>query len=372
MRERPAGRPRGMVRAVAGWAAFLGVAACLAGCDRPPRERLAEAERAMIRAGRANGVTRAPEVCGAAQAALVHAEAEVRVQAKRSIFYRDYDEANLLTAEAHREAELCAMYAIAARERASLRAAAALDDLQAWIGRVSGLARHAPASAGLLDDILKAEISLGEGRGSFAREEYERAEGAVTRGRAQLTIAVAGLDAYFDEFLKNGQRGAWKRWVVETLAESRRRHQPIILVDKLRRQLLLIRGEDEIASYAVDLGAGGIAGKTRAGDDATPDGRYRVVEVRGPGQTHYYRALLLDYPNAEDRARFRRLQRAGHNPPGLAIGSLIEIHGHGGRGQDWTKGCVALDNEDMDDLMQWVEIGTPVTIVGAIPEGVLP
>lgn len=326
----------------------------------------------MTRASRADGVTRAPEICGAAQAALVHADAELRVQAKRSFYYRDYREANSLVARAHREAESCAMLAIAARDRAAERSKAALDDLQAWIGRASALARQAPASAGVLDEILKADMKLSEGRGNAMRGQYERAEEAAARGRGQIAMAISELDNFFDEFLKNGRRGSWKRWILETLADSHRRQVAVILVDKLRRQLLLVRGEDEIASYAVDLGAGGIGVKTRAGDDATPEGRYRVTEVRGPGQTHYYRALLIDYPNAEDRSRFRRLQRASHNPPGLDIGSLIEIHGHGGRGQDWTKGCVALENDDMDDLLKWVEVGTPVAIVGAIPEGVLP
>ena len=46
-------------------------------------------------------------------------------------------------------------------------------------------------------------------------------------------------------------------------------------------------------------------------------------------------------------------------------GGLIEIHGEGGRGEDWTRGCVALSNRDMDDLFRRVAVGTPVTIVGA-------
>jgi murein L,D-transpeptidase YafK len=112
--------------------------------------------------------------------------------------------------------------------------------------------------------------------------------------------------------------------------------------------------------------------KVRAGDDATPEGRYRITQVRGPNQTRYYRALMLDYPNAEDLARFRKLKRAGRVSRRDDVGSLIEIHGHGGRSQDWTKGCVALDNDDMDDLVPRVRVGTAVTIVGTIPEDLLP
>jgi murein L,D-transpeptidase YafK len=94
--------------------------------------------------------------------------------------------------------------------------------------------------------------------------------------------------------------------------------------------------------------------------------------VRAPGQTRYYRAFMLDYPNDEDRARFRRLQRSGRISSRQRIGSLIEIHGEGGRNADWTEGCVALYNHEMDALLPHVEVGTPVTIVGAIPDGTLP
>ena len=81
---------------------------------------------------------------------------------------------------------------------------------------------------------------------------------------------------------------------------------------------------------------------------------------------------MLDYPNADDVARFRRLKRSGRVARGDDVGSLIEIHGHGGRKRDWTKGCVALDNDDMDSLVPRVRVGTRVTIVGTIPEEVLP
>ena len=145
-----------------------------------------------------------------------------------------------------------------------------------------------------------------------------------------------------------------------------------MLVDKLRRELLLYRGQEEVATYPVDLGIGAMNSKLRAGDDATPEGRYTVTQVRGPSQTRYYRALMLDYPNAEDIARFKRDKRAGRVSRGDDIGSLIEIHGNGGRSQDWTKGCVALDNDDMDDLVPQVRVGTRVTIVGTIPDETLP
>jgi murein L,D-transpeptidase YafK len=88
------------------------------------------------------------------------------------------------------------------------------------------------------------------------------------------------------------------------------------------------------------------------------------VKKKDRGQSRYHRALLLDYPNAADRERFAAAKRRGEIPRGAGIGGLIEIHGEGGRGQNWTEGCVALSNRDMDDLFRRVGTGTRVTIVG--------
>ena len=73
---------------------------------------------------------------------------------------------------------------------------------------------------------------------------------------------------------------------------------------------------------------------------------------------------MLDYPNAEDRARYELGRRTGQVPLRAGIGSLIEIHGEGGQGRDWTNGCVALSNRDMDKVFARARVGTPVTIVG--------
>ena len=74
---------------------------------------------------------------------------------------------------------------------------------------------------------------------------------------------------------------------------------------------------------------------------------------------------MLNYPNQQDLEEFNRKVQSGALPAGAKIGELIEIHGDGGRGGNWTEGCVALKNNDMDVLFQHVDSGTPVTIIGS-------
>ena len=359
--------PRPAVMAVMSAAVLL-----LFACGRLSEDDLRAARQAMRRAAGAGGVTRAPAPCAAAQAALVRAEAEFSLQAKRSLWSRDVAEAGRLAREARQAAVTCAARAGFAQERARTRAARALQELQALIERAAVLERHVRDGSGAKSDILEARLILGEARSSFERGEHERAEETAAAGRRRVAAAVVGINRFLDAYLAGPRRSAWRRMVLQTLHDSRRENREVILVDKLRRLLIVMRGDDEVVVYPIDIGSAGLDDKTRAGDDATPEGRYRVTEVRGPGQTQYHRAFMLDYPNDEDRERFRGLQRSGKVSGTQSIGSLIEIHGEGGRNSDWTRGCVALHNDEIDELLSHVRVGTRVTIIGAIPDGTLP
>jgi murein L,D-transpeptidase YafK len=105
--------------------------------------------------------------------------------------------------------------------------------------------------------------------------------------------------------------------------------------------------------------------KIKSGDNATPEGIYNVQVKKERSNTKYYKALLLDYPNKEDQKTFNQLVRSGKIPKNSRIGGLIEIHGEGGRGINWTEGCIALDNKEMDVVYSQCNINTPVIIVGA-------
>ena len=249
------------------------------------------------------------------------------------------------------------------------------DERQRWL----------EVSAGLSEDIESARQELKEGAGLGRREaialqraifhaELAKREAAQNRfGKAaaagdiaRQSVAVihqasATLHSRFDD---RRLLGVWRSWVRETIAESKRANEAAIVIDKLNRRLELYHDGQKLATFSAELGANGLKRKLHAGDKATPEGRYRVTQVRMNGATKFYKALLISYPNADDLERFRSAQRAGQVPARAGIGSLIEIHGSGGQGQDWTDGCVALRNKDMDALFHHARVGMPVTIVG--------
>jgi len=222
----------------------------------------------------------------------------------------------------------------------------------AGLGRRDGIA--------LERAIFNAELAKREAAG----KRFGKAAAAADVARQSAAIihqASAALHSRFDD---RRLLGVWRSWVEQTIAESKRANEAAIIIDKLNRRLELYHDGLKLATFQAELGANGLKRKLHAGDKATPEGRYRVTQVRMNGATNFYKALLISYPNAEDLARFRDAQRTGQVPLRAGIGSLIEIHGSGGQGQDWTDGCVALRNKDMDALFQHARVGMPVTIVG--------
>ena len=158
----------------------------------------------------------------------------------------------------------------------------------------------------------------------------------------------------------------WQGWVEATAAESRRSGRSALVVDKLGHRLLFLTRGRVVRELPVELGTNGLAEKLVEGDRATPEGLYRVVDRKDGSRTAYHRALLLDYPNETDRLRYLEAAAAGRVPDDTGPGGLIEIHGRGGRSKDWTDGCVALPDREMEWVFERVDEGTPVTIVGTV------
>lgn len=134
-----------------------------------------------------------------------------------------------------------------------------------------------------------------------------------------------------------------------------------ILVRKAARELVLFRQGKVLKSYRIALGRNPVGPKRRQGDSRTPEGLY-TISGRNPGSA-FHRALRVSYPSAADRARARR--------EGVSPGGDIMIHGlPNGQGYigaahrltDWTDGCIAVTNQEIEEIWRLAPNGTPVLI----------
>ena len=143
----------------------------------------------------------------------------------------------------------------------------------------------------------------------------------------------------------------WAHWPMKALPAGTVADR--ILIEKAARRLTLFRGTTVVQSYAVSLGLAPVGAKEREGDQRTPEGHYRVTEHKVDSSFH--RALRVSYPEAGDVTR-----AAQH---GYAPGFDIMIHGlpndwgvlgRTHRFRDWTAGCIALTNAEIEEVFRVV------------------
>ena len=136
-----------------------------------------------------------------------------------------------------------------------------------------------------------------------------------------------------------------------------------IVVLKGERRLVLMNGESVLKIYRVALGRYPQGHKVQQGDAKTPEGTYTIDYRLDTGRSNFYRALHISYPNANDTARARSM--------GVDPGGQIMIHGLpnawsarqvGHPELDWTQGCIALTNREIDEIWRLVSDGITVEI----------
>jgi hypothetical protein len=155
-----------------------------------------------------------------------------------------------------------------------------------------------------------------------------------------------------------------------------------IRISKSEQTLFLYSGADLIARIPTDLGYNFFSDKERRGSMAepdhwrTPNGQFFIAQKNESSE--FYKALVLNYPNREDAERgmqeglitqeqYRAIVRADENysmpPMNTGLGGWIEIHGDGtGARRNWTQGCIAITNSQLDRIWELVDVGTPVLI----------
>ena len=134
-----------------------------------------------------------------------------------------------------------------------------------------------------------------------------------------------------------------------------------IIVQKKARTVELMHAGQVLKTYKIALGGEPVGPKTRQGDHRTPEGRY-VIDSRN-AHSQFHRSLHISYPNTADRERARKL--------GVPTGGDIYIHGlpngygfvgAAHRARDWTDGCIAVTDQEIEEIGKIVDNRTPVEI----------
>ncbi len=135
----------------------------------------------------------------------------------------------------------------------------------------------------------------------------------------------------------------------------------LVLVDKSEMKMYLLSEGRRLKEYHVVFGGNPEGHKQQEGDERTPEGKY-VLDYK-KSDSSFYKSIHISYPNEEDKAKAEKM--------GVSPGGFIMIHGQkNGFGWlswlmqrfNWTDGCIAVTNSEMDEIWQLVKVGTPIEI----------
>jgi len=158
-----------------------------------------------------------------------------------------------------------------------------------------------------------------------------------------------------------------------------------LLVLRSQHKLVVKKNGVTLRTFKVAFGSGGKKAKLREGDHTTPKGKYQINRVRDSGRFHVF--IHLNYPNKDDAKRALKNHSISHQeyrdivyaldtgrlpPQNTALGGDIGLHGIGLETKDkleihqiadWTQGCIAMRNHEIEELSRYIDVGTSITII---------
>ena len=185
-----------------------------------------------------------------------------------------------------------------------------------------------------------------------------------------MTLSILSVYAYqkYAQYIPTTDTAQFLPNLTVSEIQKIRQNSPIteVKVYKAERRVQLLHDEHIIRSYVMRLGFDPLGHKVQEGDGKTPEGRY-TLDWRNP-QSAFYKSLHISYPNEKDKRKADQL--------GVSAGGDVMIHGSATTVQvqklsslmqylpksDWTWGCIAVRNVDMDEIWKLVDDGTAIEI----------
>ncbi|MBW6459692.1 MAG: L,D-transpeptidase family protein [Bacteroidales bacterium] len=341
----------------------IGFTFLVAFSTKPPMEAIQQAQSGLSYAREVEAEKYAPRMMVSAERSWQLAMNEWKYQNERLIFVRNYEKLKTLAGTTNEQASLASEKALHIKDSLQSGLSNKLKTVGHKIDHFQVNYAHLPLNGTARQNYSNARLRYLESKQAYERGDYKQVGLNLDVASQLITKSVSEAHGFLSGYFKDLPK--WRRWADETIAWSKNKKAAVIIVDKFAHRCYVYHGGKLKREFDAELGPNWIGTKLYRGDKATPEGKYHVTKKKARRETKYYKALLINYPNDDDKTRYDTNVKNGTIAK-RGIGNLIEIHGDGGKGINWTDGCVALTNDDMDKLYEMVSVGTPVTIVGSL------
>ena len=329
----------------------------------PPSQEIEQARVAIAIARDHNSVIYSPKIFREARSYYDSAIISCRTENERFALLRDYEKTRTFAATAQKKAIEATTKTIARSKDLKNNLEREIKRLNAELASFEKIFSQMPLSQDIQKKHAKGKLLIKEALIDLEKERYVNGNVKISEANEYISssysVARKKLEEYFRSY------SDWQELAIGAITESRRTGSYAILIEKIPGRCYLYQGGKKKYTFEAEFGRNWMGDKKSRGDMATPEGKYVVTKKLSNSSTKYHKALMLNYPNKQDVEEFNARIKSGQIPSDARIGDLIEIHGEGGKGGNWTQGCVALKNSDIDLLYKYVSVGTPVTIIGS-------
>jgi hypothetical protein len=331
---------------------------------KPPLKEIKACLEALAKADRVSADIYSPEYYKAAETKYKAAMKEYKIQNADWFFLRHYDKVRELVLDATLKAQEAIVSSGTRKDDLKLNYLKETELLKKKLDNYHTVFIKLPLKVYVRKNYEFGKFALEEGLSAFGKGDFMLATKKLNEGKIKISLADNEVNALLKDYFSDYSK--WQNWVSRTIKLTAQNNTNAFIVDKIQHKGYLYNNGKLIKDFDVEFGKNWIGDKQYAGDRATPEGMYMVTRKKGSRDTKYYKALMINYPNEEDRSQFAERKRKGLLSRNSKLGGLIEIHGEGGKGSDWTVGCVALPNDRMDELYSRLSPGSPITIVGSM------
>ncbi len=330
----------------------------------PPIAELRAANEALMSAKQAEAQTYAPQIYKNTSKLYESAMTSWKAENEKFILNRDFTKARAFAIQATRKGAEAQKIATEKAHNIRKNTGSVLFELDSLKRNFERIYYPLPLSKSVRDNYKQSLFLMTEARLARERGDLPLAETKLEKARYLMVGSSKNAQKMLGDYFNSLNR--WRNEVKRAIDQSANMNTPLLVVNKMEHECLLYVGGVLKKRFDAEFGPNWIGDKMYRGDKATPEGTYRITQKKDQRRTIYHKALAINYPNDEDRVRFRENVNSGIFSKRLDIGGSIEIHGSGGRGFDWTKGCVALTDKDIDFVYNIVSENTPVVIVGSL------
>jgi ABC-type molybdate transport system substrate-binding protein len=330
--------------------------------NKPPLEEINLARESLALAKSKMAGRYANETLKEAESLYTWSMKEWKIQNGKFFVFRDYSLTRDLALKSINKSTNAGTEAKNVKTKLKNNLESELATLKKQITRFEKYYKNLALGRSTINAFNKGKTRFFEAQIEYKKNDFQQAAKLAKKASESVTLAEKSAHFKLLDFYKNYP--VWQK-NTQLAYNLSKKGQTVILIDKIQSSFIIIKGGKEYKSFPAEFGKSWMGDKLYAGDKATPEGVYKVLEKKSNAKTKYYKALLLNYPNSEDQQRFNRMVKSGEISRRTGIGGLIEIHGDGGKGVHWTDGCIALENKEMDVVYSNCNVNTPVIIVGS-------